>query len=158
MNTLVVYDSKFGNTEKIARRIAATLSEFGEAKALRATEVPPGALAKIDLLIVGCPTQGWTSTPAVKTFLAGLDRPSLTQLRFAEFDTRFDKPQIITGSGARSLEKQLQRLGATMIVDPESFLVRGTEGPLAEGELERAAQWARKLYDEYQSEPQVLAT
>ena len=35
MNALVVYDPQFGNTEQIARAIAATLSEFGKARAVR---------------------------------------------------------------------------------------------------------------------------
>ena len=32
-----------------------------------------------------------------------------------------------------------------MVATPEGFIVTDTEGPLREGELERAAEWARGL-------------
>ena len=35
MNTLVVYDSQYGNTERIAQTIASTLRAFGQAQAVR---------------------------------------------------------------------------------------------------------------------------
>jgi flavodoxin len=158
MNSLVIYDSQFGNTEKIAQRIAETLALFGTARAVRVTAVEPNAFDAIDLLVVGCPTQGWNSTPAMKNFIAHLDNAKLQRLFFAEFDTRFDKPRWLTGSAASQLDKQLRRLHVTQLAAPASFLVTATEGPLAVGELERAAEWAKELYDEFQvqSEPIVV--
>ena len=38
--------------------------------------------------------------------------------------------------------KRLVKKGARLLVPPESFLVTGMEGPLAEGELARAHTWA----------------
>jgi hypothetical protein len=35
--------------------------------------------------------------------------------------------------------------GGTLIVLPECFIVKDSEGPLKAGELERAADWARSL-------------
>ena len=40
------------------------------------------------------------------------------------------------------LAKRLAGKGATLTLTPEGFNVIGSEGPLVEGELERAARWA----------------
>jgi flavodoxin len=145
MNTLVVYDSQFGNTEKIARRIADTLGEFGTARAMRVTEYTPDTLKGVELLVIGCPTQAWHSTKVAQTFITELGHQPLERLVIAAFDTRFDKPRWLTGSAALGMEKQLKRLGAHQL-PPESFLVTASEGPLAEGELDRAVEWARSLH------------
>lgn len=152
MNTLVVYDSQFGNTEKIARRIAEALDEFGSARVERVGDVNLQDLANIDLLLVGAPTQAWNMTPAIKTFISGLEHSRTAHLCVAPFDTRLDKPGWLTGSAARSIAKHLHHLDVTLLMPPESFLVQGTEGPLAPGELDRAAEWARELHQEFQAQ------
>ena len=63
MNALVVYDSQYGNTERIAQAIADTLGEFGEARAVRLDPGQPVESQGVDMFIVGCPTQGWRPTP-----------------------------------------------------------------------------------------------
>lgn len=52
---LIVYDSLYGNTERLARCIAYTLSEFGQARAVRVGHIHPDELQNVDLLILGCP-------------------------------------------------------------------------------------------------------
>ena len=138
MNTLVVYDSQFGNTEKIARQITETLGRYGTASAMRVTEYTPAALNGVELLVIGCPTQAWHSTKAIQSFIAGLEHRPLKELLIVDFDTRLDKPGWLTGSAARGMAKQIKRLG-TNLLSSESFLVTGTEGPLAEGEWNAAA-------------------
>lgn len=159
MNTLVVFDSQFGNTEKIARQIAQTLAAFGSARAIRVTEVGPNELAGVELLVVGSPTQAWNTTSAMKDFFTHLKPELARELVFAVFDTRVDKPRLITGSAAYTMAKQLKRLGVTMLLKPECFLVTGMEGPLAVGETNRAAAWALTLHDEFEArvEPRVMA-
>jgi hypothetical protein len=63
----------------------------------------------------------------------------------AAFDTRIDKSPALTGSAARGIAKRLRRRGFTVVADPESFFVDDAEGPLAEGELERAREWGASL-------------
>jgi len=55
MKASVVYDSVYGNTEKIARAIGGAIA--GEVKVLRPGEVNSSDLASLDLLVVGSPTQ-----------------------------------------------------------------------------------------------------
>jgi hypothetical protein len=46
---------------------------------------------------------------------------------------------------ARRIADGLKKKGGELVVPPEGFYVEGTEGPLTEGELERAAYWAEQI-------------
>jgi flavodoxin len=142
MNTLIVYDSQYGNTEHIAQEISETLSALGRSRAVRVDAVRASDLAGVELLFVGCPTQGWRPTPAIQSYLRS---PSMDQLHGAHvvcFDTRFQKPRWMTGSAANVMAKRLRERGIEPASEPTSFFVQGTEGPLLNGEVERAKAWA----------------
>ena len=145
MHTFVVYDSQFGNTERIVNIIANTLLEFGQVRAVRVNQIHAVELQGVDLLVVGCPTQGWRPTPAMRSLLEHLPAGSLNGLAGACFDTRFQRSRWVTGSAARSIARQLRKKSASLLLPPESFFVEGTKGPLVEGEAERAAAWAQEL-------------
>ena len=145
MNALVVYDSQYGNTERIARAITDTLRGLGDARSIRVGAMLSEALNGVDMLVLGCPTQGWRPTKAMQALLQGLTAERLRGVDVACFDTRFMKPRWLTGSAANVMGKRLHAMGAPLLAPPESFFVLGTEGPLAQGEVERAAEWARAL-------------
>jgi len=145
MNTLVVYDSQYGNTERIAQSIADTLREFGQAQAVHVAQAHPMEFQGVDLLIVGCPTQRWRPTLAMQSFLVNASPQRLGGLAIACFDTRYRAAVWMTGSAARHMDRQLRTMGVEPLVSPESFFVRDSQGPLVSGELDRAATWARKL-------------
>jgi len=148
MKTLIVYDSVYGNTEKIARAIAAALTPSGEVKVLRPGEVNPAELASVDLLIVGSPTQGGRPTPAILDFLNKVSEPAIKGLNVAAFDTRFSTRLVgIFGYAAGKIAETLKRKGGTLILPPQPFFVKSRQGPLKEGELERAAGWAKGLLE-----------
>lgn len=145
MNALIVYDSQYGNTERVALSIADTLRTYGQVRAVRVSEAQAIALQGVDLLIVGSPTQGWKATPATQSFLKRLTPAQLRGVAFATFDTRYHKPRWLTGSAAETIAKTVRSMHISLAVPPESFFVSGQEGPLETGELERAATWARML-------------
>jgi flavodoxin len=151
MNALVLYDSQYGDTQRIAQAIANALGEFGEARAVRLDPAQPLELQGVDLFIVGCPTQGWRPTPAIQSFLEETSSEELGGLVGAFFDTRFRLPRFMTGSAAKVMAGKLREKGVSLLVGPESFFVKGTEGPLREGELERASTWARMLLKEVEA-------
>ena len=62
----------------------------------------------------------------------------------AAFDTRVHGSPLLTGSASHGIGRRLQRHGYN-VVGTESFVVTGTEGPLAEGELDRARAWGAEL-------------
>lgn len=64
----------------------------------------------------------------------------------AAFDTRLPAKWVrIFGYAAGRIGDSLTRKGGKLAVPPEPFFVEGTEGPLKEGELERAAGWVEKI-------------
>ncbi len=148
MNTLVVYDSVFGNTEKIARAIAAALG----AQAVPAGQMTAGQLRGLDLLVVGSPTRRFRPTEGLAKFLNGLPKNHLTGVRVAAFDTRVVLETIDSkalrflvdkgGYAASAIAKTLEKKSGVLAAPPEGFFVTGEQGPLKDGELERAAEWA----------------
>ena len=145
MNTLVVFDSQYGNTARLAQAIAEALRASGPAEALRVDPSTLARLSGVELLVVGSPTQGWQPTPVMRAFLASVGRAQLRGVAVACFDTRFRMPRWLSGSAARAMARTLRATGAALCAPPESFFVTGREGPLLDGELERAARWAAGL-------------
>lgn len=157
MKALVVYDSQWGNTEKVARAIAAALGPEPEVRAVRAGQVTPEMLAgsALDLLVVGSPTQGFRPTKPLTELLSSLSPQALDGVRVAAFDTRFDADRVSSrvtrfvvrrgGYAAPRIAEQLEKAGGALVAPPEGFFVADKEGPLFDGELERAAAWAGML-------------
>lgn len=152
MNTLVIYDSTFGNTETIAHAIADTLEEEGSVRVLRVGEAGTHDFAGVDLLVVGCPTQRHKASPGIQAFLGSIPRKALRGLLAVAFDTRYRKARWLTGSAAGAIAKKLTKAGASLLLPPESFFVVGREGPLEEGERARAGDWARQLIEKLHSQ------
>ena len=148
MRTLIVYDSLHGNTEKVAQAIGDALA--GEVSVCRAGEAAGAADVKAsDLLVVGSPTHGGWFTEAVKGWLDQVPATALQGIRVAAFDTR-TPPTILSrlfGYAAPRIAGRLEKKGGTLLVPPEGFLVQGIKGPLKEGELERAAAWAKGIVE-----------
>jgi flavodoxin len=155
MTTLIVYDSVFGNTEQVARVIGQTLGSPEQAEVLPVSKVVPARLVGEALIIVGSPTRGFRPTPAMTKFLDSLPRDSLHGIRVAAFDTRIALSDVnngllnvfvkVFGYAAQPIANKLVKKGGTLVVPPEGFFVKGSEGPLKEGERERAAKWAKTL-------------
>ena len=154
MKTLVIYDSFFGNTEKIAQAIGDALGAPADVRVLRVGEVKPEQLGGNGLLIVGSPTRGFRPTPAVAEFLKGIPAGALKGVKVSAFDTRIALEDIkspvlrtmvkIGGFAAKPIADGLKKKGGELAAAPEGFFVEGQEGPLKEGELERAAAWAKR--------------
>lgn len=157
MRALVIYDSVFGNTEKIARAIAGALGSRVDVEILRASEVAPEQLTEFGLLVVGSPTRGFRATEAVAGLLKRIPPGSLKGAKVAAFDTRFKADEVESaavrflvktgGYAAKRIADQLRKAGGNLIVLREGFYVQDTEGPLKAGELERAAAWAKSILD-----------
>lgn len=157
MKILIVYDSFFGNTEKIALTIKEALGRdprVSEASALRVGDADPENLESLSMLIVGSPTRAFRPSPAVTGFLKRIPPKGLAGKKAAAFDTGISledaSPRFLRifirlfGYAAKPIAAGLVKKGASLVIAPEGFLVQDTEGPLKEGETERAAQWAGK--------------
>jgi flavodoxin len=148
MKALIVYDSVYGNTEKIARAIAEAITPSAEVKVLRVSEANPSELASTELLIVGSPTHGGRPTPAIQDLLNKIPKLSPQGINVAAFDTRIQAKLVrVFGYAAGRIADNLKKRGGTLIASPEGFFVTGSKGPLKEGELERAVGWAKGMLE-----------
>jgi flavodoxin len=138
MRARVVYDTNYGNTRTVAEVIARELGR--DAAALSVSDITDESLTGVDLLVVGCPINGWRPTEKMQEFLRGLAPGSLTGVRAAAFDTRVKL--FIHGDAAAKISQALQAAGATIVAKPQGFIVQGTEGPLAPGQTDKAGAWA----------------
>lgn len=163
MKALVVFESMWGNTEQVARRIAAGLAESMEVTITDVSRAPADPGDDVSLIVAGGPTHAFSmsrqSTRAdahsrgapygdewvgLREWLAHLPSGRHRQL-IATFDTRVEKVRHFPGSAAKSAARSAHRHGYVAADSAESFYVHDLEGPLLDGELERAAEWAREL-------------
>lgn len=139
MKSLVIYDSNYGNTKIIAEAIAKGLST----KAVTVESLGLEEFNGLDMIIVGSPINGWRPSPKMITFLSNLKEGQLNNIKAATFDTRIKA--FFHGDAMKNIAKNLQKAGAQIVATSEAFVVKGKEGPLVEGEVERAEKWGAQL-------------
>jgi hypothetical protein len=174
MRAVVLYESLFGNTGAIARSVAQGLREARPDAVVdcRGVDDVVALPDDVDLLVLGAPTHFWGLTSALSRRMelqyerrimrsgeperpiraaavtrgmcsrlaalpAGRGRPA------AAFDTCTTGP--LTGGARKAIGRRLQRAGYRLIAQPQTFLVEGVAGPLADGETDQARAWGLTL-------------
>lgn len=151
MNILVLYESQFGNTQRLAEVIGKELEARGPVQVTNFAHYEPPVPADVNLLVLGAPTQAHGMTPAMKAFIERLE-PKVAGLPVAIFDTRVKGPMLLWGSAGRAMVPTLTRNGFKLIDEPESFTVSFGKPPeLASGEEGRARAWAEAIADRVSS-------
>ncbi len=161
---VVIYESMYGDTRAIAEAVAEGM---GGADVMP-VHAAAAAAASARLVVVGGPTHihglsrprshqaaveaarkhgaalepGATREPSLRRWLQELG--DCHGACAAAFDTRLEGVPALTGSAAQGIARRLHRRGYEVIAT-ESFIVKGAEGPLADGELERARAWGARL-------------
>jgi flavodoxin len=130
VKALVVYDSVYGNTEKVAKALAAGLESGGvEVNVVKVDAVKFDELRGVDLLCVGSPVHGWNASKPMQEFLERLKSvEDLTGKKTFAFDTKMKSR--LAGSAGGKIERKLKDLGMTIAKHSESAIVIGREGPL----------------------------
>ena len=133
---IVIFDSKFGNTARIAQSLASGLKMAGvETACLSIGDVESRSLADYDLIAVGAPTQAFSASRPMKDFLNRLEETSVLKgKRGFAFDTKLDSR--FSGSASKFIEKKLEEMGMVIVRDRQSAIVKGGEGPLETGGIE----------------------
>lgn len=168
MKALVIYESMFGSTRKIAEQIAAGLAGTSTVALVRVQDADAQGVGLADLVVVGAPTHvHGMSMPATRAAAAAMSRDPQRHLElesgalgvgvrewldtlptgsalFAAFDTRRDMVRIITGAASAAIGKTLARRGMRQVSRRSSFLVDENEAIKA-GELERARAWGERI-------------
>ena len=157
MKVLIVFDSYFGNTEKIARAIGEALAASADVETVKVADLTLEKVSGIDLFILGSPTRGFNASEPTKAFLKLIPQGGLLDVKAAVFDTRINPDTIKNflfrfivkrgGYAAEKMASALSQKGAKLAAGPEWFFVKESEGPLVEGELEHAARWAASLVE-----------
>jgi len=132
-NAIIVYDSLYGNTEKVARALAQGLEKSGSVKVTlsRANEADVSRLVGYDLILVGGPTHAWNASEPIRKFLDKIGESALKGKKAFAFDTKMKSR--LAGSGAKHIEERLSKLGAEVMKERMSAIVKGKEGPLEDG-------------------------
>ncbi len=144
---VVIYDSNFGNTEKIARALADGLEKkVMEIDCLRIDEVDVEELTEYDFIALGGPTHILRTSKSMKAFLETLKTVDLRGLKGFSFDTRNESRMnsenwlLLENSAARVIEGVLKSSKVDIVETRHSALVEGREGPLHDGMVEMFTQ------------------
>jgi flavodoxin len=149
MNALVVYYSRFGNTQQVAEAIAETLASEGTVRVLSTDQLTASDLTGVDLLVMGTPTHRMNLPEDVRAVLRALPKRVLRGASVAAFDTSYKMSALLARfTAAPKLARELRKLGGRQIAPPETFHVVEREGPLYDGEIERAKAWAESIRGE----------
>ncbi len=143
MNTLVIYFSKYGNTQKVAECIGIECEMKGGTRVLSLDNLTAADLQDVDLVIAGSPTHRMNLPEAAREKFDHLPKRLLKGKPVAAFDTSYKMNWFLNRfTAAKKLAQKLRKLGGKRVVLPETFHVMEAKGPLYEGELERAKIWA----------------
>lgn len=147
MNTLIVYFSKFGHTQQVAEAMGQGLRSMNASvRLVSAEELAMADLKAADLVLMGSPTHNMNLPKATRPILDNLPKRCLRGKQVVAFDTSYKMNWLLARfTAAPRLLKKMRKLGGKQITRPETFFVAGREGPLLEGELERAEAWATIL-------------
>lgn len=163
MKALVVFESMWGNTEEIARAVAAGLAEQMEVTTFDVNWAPADPGPEFGLIVAGGPTHAFSmSRPGTRAeahsrgapfgdqgiglrdWLDQLPPGRHTQM-MATFDTRVGTVRHLPGAASKSAARDARRHGYPRAGHPESFYVEDMGGPLLVGESLRATAWAREI-------------
>ena len=162
---LVVYESMFGNTSQVAAGVARGLRLEGlDVELVEVSSAPTQLPRDLELLVVGAPTHAFslsrrsTRADAVRQGAPaeceqkGL-REWLGTVRFdparppnlAVFDTRIAKVRWLPKAAGPTAVRLAHKYGLRAVGNPVAFIVADLQGPLVDGEVDRAVAWGRLL-------------
>lgn len=172
MRAVVVYESVYGNTHAVAEAIGKGIGAAdpsGEVQVVPVGQATPDVIAGADLVVVGGPTHARGMTRAMsrtgavekakeqgreeildpdaageglREWFDAMDKAPGT--RATAFDTH-GEPALLAGGAAHGIGKRLRKHGFTLVTEPKGFVVEGMEGPMRDGELDKAEAWGRSL-------------
>ena len=160
MKSLVLYDSVFGNTASIAGTVHSVLEKKGEAVRMAASDFTRDHLQSVDLLVLGSPTRAFEPTKAIMQALKSIQSEDLKRMKVAVFDTRMDVEGMnikvlklfskLRGYAADTMSKYIIKKGGLRTGETMGFIVENSEGPLRDGETERAVRWIKDIVEQWQ--------
>ena len=149
MKYIVLYDSVFGNTKRVAEEIQTSLGDQADLFQVNDSF----DLSGYDMVIIGSPTRAFRPTPNTLKLVRTFSKHSVPRL--AVFDTRMDIEKVDSkflkrmakwfGYSNDSIEKVAKKKGIDVVVGSGEFYVTDTEGPLAEGTSIEIGKWVQQI-------------
>jgi hypothetical protein len=173
MQALVVYESMYGNTHHVADAVADGMrARHVVVTVVPVRDADAALVANADVVVVGGPTHvhGMSHANTREAAVTAAEKPgsdlaldagedpdtyglglrewfdALPEVpaKAAAFDTRVNGPAVVTGRASKGIARKLRHQGATLIAEPESFLVSKTN-KLEPDEALRARKWGQRL-------------
>src|SRR5215216_7676007 len=150
MKAVIIYHTRYGNTERIAKSLEIGLKEASGIQDVVCTNVRDvvsaiDSLKEYDIICIGAPTEGFSAPKPIKEFLAKLKGVNLDGKYGFAFDTKVSSR--LSGSAAKFIEKELKSQGLQIVSPLESAIVFTLKdgARLKEGEDKRFEQVGLKL-------------
>jgi len=157
VKVLIAYDTKYGNTQRVAELIADGLKAAGsEAFVENMKKVNVDEAAGFDAILIGSPNHMGRPTRTFKKFVGKLQKANLKDKALAAFDTyvgQKDEQEIIHPGGGE-FQKALRRMEAHLkdkvphlkLISPGlSIAVGGMKGPILDADLPNCKEFGQKL-------------
>ncbi|NWF86992.1 flavodoxin domain-containing protein [Candidatus Bathyarchaeota archaeon] len=146
---IVAYESKYGNTKRVAETIAEGAREVSgiETVVKELKEVDLENVVNYDLILLGSPNHFGGPTRGVKKFIDKLGKLRLEGKYVAVFDT------YIGRDIEKAVRKMKQKIGedasqSRILHSGLSMLVQGMKGPVSEQELAKSKEYGTKIANE----------
>ena len=143
---IVVYESKYGNTKRVAKTI---VEGMGEARGMETIlseveEVDFDNILDYDVILIGSPNHVGGPTRSIKRFIDKLGKLKLKEKRIAVFDTYIGKD---FGRAVKKMEKRISEKvsESKLILSGLSIKVQGMKGPISDEELPRCKDFGRRI-------------
>jgi flavodoxin len=147
---LIVFDSKFGNTEQLAKEIGAGIEASGTAQCsvINIKTVGDQDLTAFDGVLFGAPIHAYRATSCIKGAVKKAAKKGLDGKLVAAFDT-YQAPGH-KGRAAGQIRDLLQKKasGARVFSEDLTALVDGYEGPLNTAEPAKAREFGQRFTQE----------
>ena len=144
---VVVYESKYGNTKLAAEEITAGIEEASGKVEVILSEVKQvdfDDVISADGILIGSPNHWGKASGDIRNFIDKIGEINLNRVPVAVFDTYISKD---FEKAVKKMEKQLtEKVPSLDIGIPGlSLKIKGSKGPLEDGELEKCKQFGVKF-------------
>ncbi len=146
MKVLIGYDTKHGNTKKVAEMISEGIKsvENNEVSVENVKDIDLNREETYDLILLGSPNHVGSHTKTVKKFIKELANAELKGKSYAVFDTYMAKD---FKKAVKKMEAQFSELmpGLTKASSGLSIKVGGMKGPVVDEDLPKCKEFGSKL-------------
>jgi menaquinone-dependent protoporphyrinogen IX oxidase len=143
MKGLIVYESKYGNTKKVAETIIQGMKNF-KVDLKTPKEIKPKVAAEYDFLLFGAPNHFGRATRGIRKFIEKVAKETNEKKLVAVFDTYVKEDYL---KAVKSMEETINKNDKNFKIIEKglSIKVDDMKGPITEGELPKCKAFGEKI-------------